>query len=60
MMLPVVVTEPEKKPGILQRIFGKKDTTAKKEEAKPIDPKAKLKADIEKLKDERRAKGAFN
>jgi len=49
---PPVATQPEKKPNFLQRLFGKKDTTAKKEEAKPIDPKAKLKADIQKLRDE--------
>ncbi|MDF2430566.1 MAG: hypothetical protein JWP44_197, partial [Mucilaginibacter sp.] len=50
-----VVTEPEKKPGFFQRLFGKKDTTAKKEtpksSSKPLDPKEKLKADIEKLRD---------
>jgi len=47
-----VVAQPEKKPNFLQRLFGKKDTTAKKEEAKPLDAKAKLKADIQKLRDE--------
>ena len=47
---PVAVAEPPKKPSFIQRIFGKKDTTAKKEEPKPIDAKAKLKAEIEKLR----------
>jgi hypothetical protein len=53
---PAAATEPEKKPSFLQRIFGKKDTTAKKEEPKALDPKAKLKEDIEKLKDEEKRK----
>jgi hypothetical protein len=44
--------QPEKKPNFIQRLFGKKDTTAKKEEPKPIDPKDKLKADIQKLRQE--------
>ncbi len=48
---PVVAPAPEKKPTLLQRIFGKKDTTAKKPEP-VLDPKAKLKADIQKLRDE--------
>ncbi|MDB5018325.1 MAG: penicillin-binding protein [Mucilaginibacter sp.] len=49
-----MVTEPEKKPGFFQRLFGKKDTVAKKEAPKALktlDPKEKLKADIEKLRD---------
>ncbi len=47
--LPVVVA-PEKKPTFLQRIFGKKDTTAaaKKVEVKEVDAKTKLKEAIEK------------
>lgn len=49
---PVVITEPAKKPNFFQRLFGKKDTTEKKEEVKAMDAKAKLKADIEKLKDD--------
>ncbi len=53
---PVVVVEPPKKPNFIQRIFGKKDTTAKKEEPKPIDPKAKLKADIQKLRTDEETK----
>ncbi len=53
--LPVVVV-PEKKPSLLQRIFGKKDTTAKKEEPKVLDPKEKLKAEIEKLRDNEKTK----
>jgi Transglycosylase len=53
--VPVVI-QPEKKPNFIQRLFGKKDTVAKKEEPKPLDPKAKLKADIEKLKDEEKKK----
>ncbi|ASU32293.1 penicillin-binding protein [Mucilaginibacter xinganensis] len=54
---PVVLVEPEvKKPSFLQRLFGKKDTTTKKEEAKQQDAKAKLKADIEKLKEEEKRK----
>jgi hypothetical protein len=54
--LPATVIEPEKKPNLLQRIFGKKDTAAKKEDTKVIDPKAKLKADIQKLRDDEKAK----
>jgi hypothetical protein len=54
---PVVILEPEvKKPSFFQRLFGKKDTTAKKEEVKQVDVKAKLKADIQKLKDEEKRK----
>ncbi|MGH7237732.1 MAG: hypothetical protein ACREGF_04315, partial [Candidatus Saccharimonadales bacterium] len=45
-----VVAEPEKKPTFLQRVFEKHDTTAKKQEAGVLGPKAKLKADIKKLK----------
>ncbi len=50
--LPAVAV-PEKKPNFFQRLFGKKDTTAtaaKKEEPAVMDPKAKLKAEIEKLR----------
>lgn len=50
-----VVAEPVKKPSFLQRIFGKKDTVAKKEEQKQ-DPKAKLKAEIQKLRDDEEQK----
>jgi len=46
-----VAPPPEKKPTLLQKIFGKKDTTAKKPEP-VLDPKAKLKADIKRLRDE--------
>ncbi len=55
--LPVVVV-PEKKPNLLQRIFGKKDTTAaaKKEEVKEVDAKTKLKEAIEKLRDDEKKK----
>ncbi len=49
----------EKKPTFLQRIFGKKDTTTKKEAPKVVDPKAKLKADIQKLRDEEKTKELF-
>jgi hypothetical protein len=58
--VPVVFTEPEvKKPTFFQRLFGKKDTTAKKEEAKKVDAKEKLKADIQRLKDEEKQKEAL-
>jgi hypothetical protein len=53
--IPIVI-EPVKKPSFLQRLFGKKDTTAKKEAPKAVDPKVKLKADIEKLKEEEKKK----
>jgi len=53
---PVVAVVPEKKPTFLQRIFGKKDTTAKKEAPKVVDPKEKLKAEIEKLRDNEKTK----
>jgi len=52
--VPVAAPEPEvKKPSFFQRLFGKKDTSvaAKKEEVKKEDAKAKLKADIQKLRD---------
>src|SRR6185503_20701678 len=48
---PVTVAPPEKKPTFLQKIFGKKDTSAKKPQP-VLDPKAKLKADIKRLRDE--------
>jgi hypothetical protein len=54
--LPVVAEPVVKKPNLLQRIFGKKDSIAKKEEPKGLDPKAKLKADIEKLRDDEKQK----
>ncbi|SHM82831.1 biosynthetic peptidoglycan transglycosylase [Mucilaginibacter sp. OK098] len=58
--VPLVPVEPEvKKPTFFQRLFGKKDTTAKKEEIKKVDAKEKLKADIEKLKDEEKRKEAL-
>jgi hypothetical protein len=58
--VPVVPVEPEvKKPTFFQRLFGKKDTTSKKEEIKKVDAKEKLKADIEKLKDEEKRKEAL-
>ena len=53
---PVAPAVEEKKPGFLQRLFGKKDTTAKKETPKVIDPKVKLKADLDRLKDEEKNK----
>jgi membrane peptidoglycan carboxypeptidase len=54
---PVVVV-PQKKPGFFQRLFGKHDTTAtnKKEGKGTLDPKEKLKAEIEKLKDDEKTK----
>jgi hypothetical protein len=48
---PAIVPAPEKRTGILQRLFGKKDTLTKKTVV-ILDPKAKLKADIKKLKEE--------
>jgi len=54
--LPVTIIEPPKKPNFLQRLFGRKDTAAKKPESKPIDPKAKLKADIEKMRADEKTK----
>jgi len=50
------VTQEVKKPSFFQRLFGKKDTTSKKEETKQVDAKAKLKADIERLKTEEKTK----
>ena len=47
-----VVIEPENKPGFFQRLFGKKDTAAKKEEIKGNDAKTKHKQEIENLKDD--------
>jgi hypothetical protein len=50
-------TVQEKKPSFLQRIFGKKDTTTKKPDNKAvIDPKEKLKADLDKLRDDEKRK----
>ena len=49
---PVVAVEPEKKPSFLQRLFGKKDTTSKKQEVKALDAKDKLKLEIQRLKDD--------
>ena len=54
--VPAVVAQPEKKPGFFQRLFGKKDTTAKKQETKVVDAKEKLKQEIEKLKDDEKKK----
>ncbi len=54
-----------KKPSFFQRLFGKHDTTTKKEEAKTtsgkektkvMDPKEKLEAQIQKLKDDEKKK----
>jgi hypothetical protein len=53
--LPVVI-EPVKKSTFLQRLFGKKDTSTKKVEVKQQDPKAKLKEELEKLKDDEKKK----
>jgi hypothetical protein len=53
-VVPVVV--PEKKPGFFQRLFGKKDTTTKKQEVKALDPKEKLKAEIKRMRDEEEKK----
>jgi hypothetical protein len=52
----VAIPEPAKKPSFLQRLFGKKDTTSKKEDLKSNDPKARLKAQIQKLKDDEEKK----
>ncbi|TWJ03520.1 transglycosylase [Mucilaginibacter frigoritolerans] len=52
----VPLPEPAKKPSFIQRLFGKKDTTAKKEEVKANDQKARLKAEIQKLKDDEEKK----
>lgn len=55
--VPVVtIPEPVKKPTFFQRLFGKKDTTSKKEDLKSNDPKARLKAQIQKLKDDEEKK----
>lgn len=53
-----VIVEPQKKPGFFQRLFGKHDTTTtnKKDEKKVLDPKEKLKAQIEKLKEDEKTK----
>src|SRR6185312_13484997 len=52
----IPIIEPEKKPTFFQRLFGRRDTVAKtppkKNEARPMDPKQKLKADIQKLRDD--------
>ncbi|HEY4324430.1 MAG TPA: transglycosylase domain-containing protein [Mucilaginibacter sp.] len=53
--VPVIV-EPEKKPGFFQRLFGKHDTTTRKDEKKAMDPKEKTKAEIEKLKADEKTK----
>jgi len=52
------IVEPEKKPSFFQRIFGKKDTVAKKKEEQRVvvDPKQKLKADIDRVKEEEQKK----
>jgi len=56
--LPAAAPPPVvKKPNFIQRIFGKKDTVPKKEEPKAvIDPKARLKAEIQKLRDDEEQK----
>jgi hypothetical protein len=53
-----VIVEPEKKLSLFQRIFGKRDTTAKKKEEPRavVDPKQKLKAGIERIKEEEKKK----
>jgi hypothetical protein len=51
-----VVVEPEKRPGFFQRLFGKHDTTSRKDEKKATDPKEKQKAQIEKLRNDEKAK----
>ncbi|HVW94434.1 MAG TPA: transglycosylase domain-containing protein [Mucilaginibacter sp.] len=59
---PVISVESEeKKPSFFQRLFGRKDTTtaAKKEEVKKEDAKEKLKADIQRLRDEEKEKEAM-
>jgi len=53
---PVVTLPETKKPTFFQRLFGKKDTTAKKDELKSNDPKARLKAELQKLKDDEEKK----
>ncbi len=51
------IIQPEKKPSFFQRLFSKRDTTPKRPETKAaVDPKAKLKADIEKLQEEEKKK----
>ena len=50
-----------KKPSFFQRLFGKRDTVAKKEQSKKVqakssDPKEKLEAKIEKLKEQEKKK----
>ena len=45
-----------KSPAFFQRLFGKKDTAAKKQEIKVVDAKEKLKQEIEKLKDDEKKK----
>jgi membrane peptidoglycan carboxypeptidase len=50
---PAIVPEPEKKPGFFQRLFGKHDTTEKKEEKKPeivVDTVGKTKKQIRQEK----------
>jgi hypothetical protein len=51
-----LLVEPEKKPNFFQRLFGKHDTVAKtpakkRQESKVVDPKEKLKTDIQRLQD---------
>ena len=50
------VVEPEKKPSFFQRLFGKRDTTSKKEDHKPADAKEKLEQQLQKLKDQEKKK----
>jgi hypothetical protein len=51
-----VIVEPEKKPGFFQRLFGKRDTTTRKDEKKTMDPKERTKAQIEKLREDEKTK----
>jgi hypothetical protein len=53
--IPVAV-EPEKKPNFFQRLFGKHDTTAQKDEKKIMDAKEKQKAQIEKMREDEKSK----
>jgi hypothetical protein len=51
-----VLEDPVKKPTFFQRLFGKKDTTAKKEEAKEKSAKEKLNEQLDALKEEYKVK----
>lgn len=54
--VPLVIVEEPKKPNFIQRLFGKKDTVAKKEEVKLKSAKERLKEDIQKIKDDEKKK----